>query len=164
MARVRRDSSAGVIVFRRDDGDLRFLLLKSRQTRRPIWEFPKGGVAQGETPRTAALRELQEETGIPPAHVRLIPGFQRTEHYRFTVRRESGGTAVRKRVIYFLGETDRDDVKISPDEASDFAWLEATEAVRRVRYPQRRRILTAAIEHLGDPRETPPPPVADTEQ
>lgn len=163
MSRVRQDSSAGVIVFRRDHGDLTFLLLKSRQTRRPIWEFPKGGVAEGETPRDAALRELQEETGIPPDDIRLVPGFQRTEHYRFTLQRAAGGTAVRKQVVYFLGETDRQDVQIAPDEASDFAWLEAVEALRRVRYPQRRRILTAAIEYLEQDRETSASPPSDTE-
>ena len=30
------------------------------------WQMPQGGIDKGETPRAAALRELEEETGVPP--------------------------------------------------------------------------------------------------
>ena len=30
------------------------------------WQMPQGGIDEGETPQTAALRELEEETGVPP--------------------------------------------------------------------------------------------------
>ena len=30
------------------------------------WQMPQGGIDPGEDPRTAALRELQEETGVSP--------------------------------------------------------------------------------------------------
>ncbi len=36
------------------------------------WQLPQGGIDPGETAETAALRELTEETGIPPASVTLI--------------------------------------------------------------------------------------------
>lgn len=32
-----------------------------------IWQMPQGGIDEGETPKQAAIRELEEETGIPPA-------------------------------------------------------------------------------------------------
>ncbi len=32
------------------------------------WQMPQGGIDPGEDPRTAALRELEEETGVP-AHL-----------------------------------------------------------------------------------------------
>ena len=35
------------------------------------WQMPQGGIDPGETPRDAALRELQEETGVP-AHLVTI--------------------------------------------------------------------------------------------
>ncbi len=35
------------------------------------WQMPQGGVESGETPRAAAFRELEEETGVPPALVTL---------------------------------------------------------------------------------------------
>lgn len=34
------------------------------------WQMPQGGIDEGETPRAAALRELEEETGT--AHVEFI--------------------------------------------------------------------------------------------
>ena len=40
-----------------------FLILK-REKEWKGWEFPKGGVKEGETPEQAVLREIYEETGI----------------------------------------------------------------------------------------------------
>lgn len=36
------------------------------------WQMPQGGIDPGEDAHTAALRELNEETGVTPEHVRLI--------------------------------------------------------------------------------------------
>ncbi len=35
------------------------------------WQMPQGGIDPGETPHDAALRELQEETGVPPHLVEI---------------------------------------------------------------------------------------------
>lgn len=36
------------------------------------WQMPQGGIDKGEDPRAAALRELEEETGITPDLVELV--------------------------------------------------------------------------------------------
>lgn len=36
------------------------------------WQFPQGGIKQGETPLRAMYRELEEEIGLLPDHVRLL--------------------------------------------------------------------------------------------
>ena len=36
------------------------------------WQMPQGGIDEGETPETAAFRELTEETGINPSNARLL--------------------------------------------------------------------------------------------
>ena len=36
------------------------------------WQMPQGGLDRGEAPRDAALRELEEETGIAPGLVELL--------------------------------------------------------------------------------------------
>jgi putative (di)nucleoside polyphosphate hydrolase len=36
------------------------------------WQFPQGGVDEGETPEQAMYRELYEEVGLKPAQVKLI--------------------------------------------------------------------------------------------
>jgi len=36
------------------------------------WQMPQGGIDPGEDARTAAIRELGEETGVSPEHLELI--------------------------------------------------------------------------------------------
>lgn len=36
------------------------------------WQMPQGGIDPGEDARTAAIRELGEETGVAPGHLELI--------------------------------------------------------------------------------------------
>ena len=36
------------------------------------WQMPQGGIDKGEDPRTAAFRELEEETGVPAHLVEII--------------------------------------------------------------------------------------------
>jgi bis(5'-nucleosidyl)-tetraphosphatase len=148
---TERHVSAGIIVFHREEQGCRFLLLLSRLTKRPLWEFPKGGVDPGETVLEAALRELREETGLGGEHVRLLEGFQEREVYRFTVDEGRSRRLVRKTVTYFLAEAAHMNVTIAAKEASRYQWFELQEAVRRVRYRERRRILLAAADVAGCP-------------
>lgn len=149
--RHQRHRSAGIIVFRRDGDECLFLLILSRLTKRPLWEFPKGGVDEGETVLQAALRELFEETGIREDEVRLIPEFERTEDYRFTSGRSEGRSLIHKQVTYFLGETTKAEVTLSAKESSEFAWLNFADAGKRLRYKERRRLLLDAATAAGCP-------------
>ncbi|MDA8746836.1 RNA pyrophosphohydrolase [Litoreibacter sp.] len=38
----------------------------------PAWQMPQGGIDEGEDPRDAALRELEEETGLTPDKVSIL--------------------------------------------------------------------------------------------
>lgn len=147
--RYQRDTSAGVIVFHRGDAGCRYLVVLSRLTRRPLWEFPKGGVDAGETLLDAARRELREETGLGGEAVRFLPEFRRTERYLFTLGRDEERTLVSKRVTYFLAEAFRREVEVSVKEIQEYAWVDLDEALRRVRYAGRRRILQAAAMAAG---------------
>ena len=44
------------------------------------WQMPQGGIDEGEDARTAALRELREETGIDRTHVDII-AKAKDEHF-----------------------------------------------------------------------------------
>jgi 8-oxo-dGTP pyrophosphatase MutT (NUDIX family) len=147
--RYRRDKSAGVIVFHRGDNGCRFLLLLSRLTKRPLWEFPKGGVDEGETVDQAALRELREETGLEPDSIRMIDDFQHREEYRFTSGKGDDRTLIRKEVTYFLAESSSTDIRLSAHEASQFAWLPLEDAIRKLKYKARREMLRAAARAAG---------------
>jgi len=141
-----RQRSAGVIVFRIESGTAglssrrRFLLLDYGKH----WDFPKGHLEKGEDDRTAALRELEEETGIRPDEVELLPGFAREIRYFFRDKRKG---LIRKEVAFFLGQTDRKRVKLS-HEHSGAEFLPLAEALGRVTYPTAKDVLRAAGEFL----------------
>jgi ADP-ribose pyrophosphatase len=60
----RSDLVTGVGVLAEAEG--RFVLLKSYRhaLRAAIWDLPRGFLDEGETPESAAMRELTEETGL----------------------------------------------------------------------------------------------------
>src|SRR5512142_2049087 len=96
-----RRRSAGVIPYRIDgDRGLLYLVLHSAAVRNPRarWEFPKGGIEAGETPRATAAREFQEETGLTNWSFR--EGFEQSLSYTY-VRR---GRKVVKTVAYYVAE------------------------------------------------------------
>jgi len=69
------------------------------------WQFPQGGIKHGEAPEQAMYRELAEETGLQPVHVRILG---RTRHWlRYEVpekwvRRDWRGTYRGQKQIWFL--------------------------------------------------------------
>lgn len=50
-------------------------------TQLEAWQMPQGGIDPGEEPRAAALRELEEETGIPAALVEIVAQAPETLYY-----------------------------------------------------------------------------------
>ena len=58
----KRNRCYGGILYRQNNGQQQYLLVKGRQT--GIWSFPKGHSIKGETPLECAKREIREETGL----------------------------------------------------------------------------------------------------
>src|SRR2546426_11321091 len=75
---VKRAQSAGGVVFRRDGGAPRILLLKHSSGK---WMLPKGTIEEAETPEAVALREGREETGI--SNVRVMADLGEERYYFF---------------------------------------------------------------------------------
>jgi bis(5'-nucleosidyl)-tetraphosphatase len=146
MRRVSQ-AAAGVVLYRSEPDGRRYLLLRSALTRRPIWEFPKGGVERGETDTAAALRELEEETGIARTQVQLAPGYREEERYVFTQGKGDERSLIVKRVIYFLGRTSETEVTVSR-EAQEYRWVTYDEAMRLLRFPGKRHVLERAEARL----------------
>jgi 8-oxo-dGTP pyrophosphatase MutT (NUDIX family) len=141
MGTMRSERSAGVIAFRNEPdvpGGRVFLLLDYGR----YWDLPKGHLDKDEDDLTAALRELEEETGISDAQ--LIDGFAREMAYFFRDRRKG---LIRKEVIFFLAETKRKRVKLSHEHVGS-AFLPLEEAIERLTYRNAKEVVRAAGEFL----------------
>ncbi len=61
--------AAGVMLL---NGEGKVFVAQRLDSTLEAWQMPQGGLDEGEDPQAGALRELQEETGIPPALVEII--------------------------------------------------------------------------------------------
>jgi putative (di)nucleoside polyphosphate hydrolase len=69
------------------------------------WQFPQGGIKHGESPEQAMYRELHEEVGLLPDHVRILGrtrGWLRYEVPQQWIRREWRGSYRGQKQIWFL--------------------------------------------------------------
>lgn len=131
---MRTETSAGVVVYRRQAGEPLVLVLHYDAGH---WDFPKGKLEQGETDLQAARRELQEETGM--TQVDIEPDWKQRMHYFYT--RE--GERISKTVVFFLGRTESSQVKLS-NEHQGFAWLSPSEAKAKLTFENAKKILGLA--------------------
>jgi 8-oxo-dGTP diphosphatase len=68
--------TADVVMFAVGEAELRVLLIqRGRPPFEGAWAFPGGFVHVGESPRDAACRELEEETGIRDVHLEQLRAF-----------------------------------------------------------------------------------------
>ena len=76
-----------------------------KRIRTHSWQFPQGGIKHGETPEQAMFRELHEEVGLTPEHVRIIARtrdwlrYEVPEHF---IRRDARGHYKGQKQIWFL--------------------------------------------------------------
>jgi putative (di)nucleoside polyphosphate hydrolase len=113
------------------------------------WQMPQGGIDEGEEPRAAVLRELQEETGIAKAEIigemaawltydlpQHLVGIAFHGKYR--------GQRQKWFALRFLGE-DRDiDLHTHEPEFAEWKWV-ALEALPNLIVPFKRDTYAAVI-------------------
>ena len=83
---------------------------------RNAWQFPQGGINQGESPEQALFRELYEEVGLKPESVRVLAQTEGWLHYDLPQRmRRSNSTPgfVGQKQKWFLLEMLGEDKDVS---------------------------------------------------
>jgi len=146
-----------------------------KRVRQHSWQFPQGGIKPGESPAQAMFRELYEEVGLRPEHVKIVGRTREWLRYEVPeqwMRRELRGSyRGQKQIWYLLRLTGRDtDVCLRRTDKPEFdAWrwhaywvpLDAVIEFKRAVYQQALHELSRYLVH-GTRRAAPPAPTADT--
>ncbi|OGA22469.1 MAG: RNA pyrophosphohydrolase [Betaproteobacteria bacterium RIFCSPLOWO2_02_FULL_67_26] len=99
-----------------------------KRVRQHAWQFPQGGIKQGETPEVAMYRELKEEVGLEPHHVQVLGRTREWLRYevpdRWLRREWRGNYRGQKQIWYLLRLIGRDtDVRLRTSAKPEFdAW------------------------------------------
>jgi 8-oxo-dGTP diphosphatase len=121
-----RVEAAGGVVVR--DGKVALV----HRPRYDDWTLPKGKLDPGEPFEAAALREVEEETGLRCSLVRELPAAEYHVNGRPKV------------VRYWLMEPEGEAGFMANDETDDLRWLAYHEAVRLLTYDRDRDVLAGA--------------------
>ena len=99
-----------------------------KRVKQHAWQFPQGGIDPGETPEKAMYRELHEEVGLEPQHVRILGRTRDWLRYDVPeqwLRRDwRGHYRGQKQIWFLLRLIGRDsDVRLRACEKPEFdAW------------------------------------------
>lgn len=133
--------SAGAVIVRKSNSGYEYLLLRAFK----YWDFPKGMVEADEDPWVAALREVQEETGLTKFTKPLGKKYYETERY-------GKGKAAR----YYLLVTNREEnISLLPNpitgivEHHEFRWVSFEEGMSLL-VPRVQKAMKWAHTHLID--------------
>jgi len=113
---MRKTKSCGFLLVRGEPVDS-FLLMK-HPTR---YDLPKGHVDPGESELECALRETEEETGIPADDIEVDATFRFTTQYPVRYKK-FGKEPAEKTLVIFLGRLKR-DVPIALTEHDGYEWF-----------------------------------------
>ncbi len=133
------ETSSGVVLFRKENEKILFLLLLYPSGH---WDFVKGKMEKGESPHETAIRETREETGI--IDTKFLDNFEEWIEYDFQFE----GELVHKKVVFFLGETQTKNVKIS-HEHLNYTWMDYAEAMEKTTFDNAKTVLSKSYSLLS---------------
>ena len=115
-------------------------VLWARRFGQHSWQFPQGGVDEGETPEQAMFRELYEEIGLQPGDVTILATSRNWLKYRLPkrlIRWDSSPVCIGQKQKWFLLRLTGDEghVRLDHTEAPEFdhwRWVSYWYPVRQV--------------------------------
>ncbi len=142
LRRVEETSAGGLVVDRRD-GLARVALIGRLDRRgRLLWSLPKGHLEAGETAEDAAVREVEEETGI---RGRVVAPLGTVDYWFVADDRR-----IHKTVHHYLLEAAGGELSDSDIEVDEVAWVPIDELRDRLAYAGERRLAETAAGLLAD--------------
>ncbi|NQU36293.1 MAG: NUDIX hydrolase, partial [Actinobacteria bacterium] len=126
-------SAGGLVVDRSADPQCAALIGRLDRRGRLMWSLPKGHLEDGETAEQAAMREVQEETGI----IGRILAPLGTIDFWFV----ADGRRIHKTVHHFLLESTGGEICDDDPEVVEVQWVPLPEIRDRLAYADERRLL-----------------------
>lgn len=124
---------------------------------RDAWQFPQGGLSEGETPEQALYRELHEEVGLLPEHVEIMASTQGWLRYRLPrrflrPRRPGVPHCIGQKQKWFLLKLVDEEHHINLDATNEpefqaWRWVNYWYPVRKV-VPFKRSVYLRALREL----------------
>ncbi|WP_130491309.1 NUDIX hydrolase [Motilibacter rhizosphaerae] len=140
LTKVEETSAGGLVV---DLAQRRAALIGRLDRRgRLLWSLPKGHIEAGETSEDAAVREVEEETGIRGAVMAPLG----TVDFWFVAE----DRRVHKTVHHYLLEALGGELSDADVEVTEVAWVPLDQVRERLAYDGERRLVDAARELLSD--------------
>ena len=144
-------ANVGIILVNADDK----LMLGGRVGAKG-WQFPQGGVLQGEEPEQAMFRELHEEVGLQPDDVRVLGATRDWLRYRLPdkfVRKHSTPLCIGQKQRWYILRLVSDEGRVRFDcgtkpEFDRIRWVPFWRPVNEVIY-FKRRVYARALHELG---------------
>lgn len=131
-----KEKSCGALVYSRQEGKTRFLLIKHKQGGH--WSFPKGHVEKNETERQTAQREVKEETGVT---IQILDGFREQVNY-------SPRPGISKDVVYFLGYAEDTRTRRQESEISELCWVNLESLTEFLTYDNDRMLFSRVRDYI----------------
>jgi putative (di)nucleoside polyphosphate hydrolase len=126
------------------------VLLFERTDRPGIWQFPQGGVEEGETFEDALTREVREEVGI--LGFKVLRKSEETTNYLWppATLMKKKNHYVGQEHTWFLVELDSPGPVLEAGDGSftRFEWVSADQALER-NLEWKRPSMSAGLRHLG---------------
>ena len=116
-----------------------FQVLWARRSRHDGWQFPQGGVGIKESAIDAVYRELYEEVGLSPHHVRMVGSTRSWLRYDVPIvnQRTNSGRFRGQKQMWFLLQmlADDSDIRLDLAEKPEFdrwRWVDYWTPVRQI--------------------------------
>ena len=141
MDKTKQEISAGAVVFEFING-LPEIVIYSRKNASQ-WCLPKGKIEKNETAQQAAIREVQEETGLKGKIIEHI------EDIYYQYKDEKRKLLIEKTVHFYLMKKQAEISKQYDPEVESIEWLTIDQALEKLSFESERGVVSKASQLIS---------------